>query len=135
MIEEGFCFFSTGGALGFDTLAAEAVLGLRQEFPGIRLILVLPCRDQTRGWKQENIIRYNRIRAEANKVVYTSEYYAPGCMYKRNRYLIDNSQVCIAYCTRSTGKTARSERKRHPDRGRERCDSRLIFRDENQSAM
>lgn len=95
MIGEGFRFFGTGGALGFDTLATEAVLGLQREFPSIKLILVLPCRDQTRRWKEENIAQYERIRAAADKVVYTSEIYTPGCMHKRNRYLIDNSSVCI----------------------------------------
>lgn len=96
LIAEGIRFFGAGGALGFDTLAAETVLNLRREFPEIRLILVLPCRDQTRGWKQKDVARYERIRQAADKVVYTSEDYAPGCMHKRNRYLIDNSAVCIA---------------------------------------
>ena len=49
LIEQGYCYFGAGGALGFDTLAAQAVLRLRERYPQIRLILVLPCLDQTRG--------------------------------------------------------------------------------------
>lgn len=30
LIESGICFFGAGGAIGFDTLAAEAVLNLRK---------------------------------------------------------------------------------------------------------
>lgn len=106
LIGQGYRYFGAGGALGFDTLAAQTVLRLREEFPHIRLILVLPCRDQTRGWKQADIARYELIRGKADKVVYTSERYAPGCMYKRNRHLVDFSGVCVAYCTRGTGGTA-----------------------------
>lgn len=106
LIQEGICFFGTGGALGFDTLAAEEVLYMRREFPNIKLIMVLPCRDQTRGWKPEEVKRYECILTAANKVVYVSEYYTLGCMHKRNRHLVDHSSVCVAYCTKSTGGSA-----------------------------
>ena len=42
-------FYGAGGALGFDTLAAQTVLDMKKEYPQLRLILVLPCEDQTRG--------------------------------------------------------------------------------------
>ena len=42
-IEQGYRYFGAGGALGFDTLAAQAILELKNEYPQIRLILVLPC--------------------------------------------------------------------------------------------
>ena len=48
LIEKGVLYFGAGGALGFDTLAALTVLRLRKQYPQIKLILVLPCRDQTR---------------------------------------------------------------------------------------
>lgn len=48
LIQRGFQYFGAGGALGFDTLAAEAVLRLKEQYPDIRLILVLLCPDQTR---------------------------------------------------------------------------------------
>ena len=55
LIGDGFRFFCAGGALGFDTLAAETVLHLKMQYPQIRLILVLPCHEQTRGWKPEDV--------------------------------------------------------------------------------
>lgn len=105
-IKEGYCYFGAGGALGFDTLAANAVLQLKEKYPSIKLILVLPCRSQTRGWKQSDIDEYERIKSEADKVVYTSEEYYSGCMHKRNRHLVDNSSKCICYLTQSSGGTA-----------------------------
>ena len=106
LIAEGICYFGTGGALGFDTLAADTVLRLHQQYPQIRLILVLPCRDQTRSWRQQDIEHYEIIKFQADKTVYTSNFYTPDCMHRRNRHLIDNSSVCVAYCTRSTGGSA-----------------------------
>ena len=105
-IQDGYRFFRTGGALGFDTLAAQTVLELKQQYPHIRLILVLPCINQANGWKQADIDEYERIRALADKVVYTSREYTSGCMHKRNRHLVDNSSLCICYLTRLSGGTA-----------------------------
>ena len=105
-IEQGYRYFGCGGALGFDTLAAQTVLRLREIYPEIRLILVLPCRDQTRGWKQADVAEYDRIMKVADKVTYTSEQYYSGCMHKRNRHLVDNSSLCICYLTEQSGGTA-----------------------------
>lgn len=106
LIGEGVRYFGAGGALGFDTLAAETVLRLKGEYPDVRLILVLPCRDQTRGWKEADVRRYRDIASRADKVVYTAEHYSPGCMHRRNRHLVENSSVCVAWCTRETGGSA-----------------------------
>ena len=105
-IEQGYRYFGCGGALGFDTLAAQTVLRLQEIYPEIRLILVLPCRDQTRGWKQADVAEYDRIMKAADKVTYTSEQYYSGCMHKRNRHLVDNSSLCICYLTEQSGGTA-----------------------------
>ena len=105
-IEKGYCYFGAGGALGFDTLAAITVLELKEVYPDIRLILVLPCRNQTRGWKEIDIQKYEWIKSKADKVVYTSEHYYNGCMQKRNRHLVDHSSLCICYYTRQRGGTA-----------------------------
>mgnify|MGYP004528628677 CR=1 FL=1 len=104
-IKESYLYFGAGGALEFDTLAAQTVLDLKKDYPQIKLILVLPCRTQTRGWKQEDIGEYNRIIKAADKVVYTSQDYYNGCMHKRNRHLVDNSSKCICFITEKTGGT------------------------------
>lgn len=95
-----------GGALGFDTLCAKAILRLRQSYPGIKLILVLPCVSQADRWRPEDRTVYREIMEQADKVVYTSQEYTRDCMFKRNRHLVDNSSVCICYQTKATGGTA-----------------------------
>lgn len=106
LIDEGYLYFGTGGAIGFDTMAAQMVLKLREEYPHIKLILILPCREQTRGWSFRDITIYEGIKARCNKFVYTSETYTKGCMFKRNRHMVDNSSVCVCYLTREKGGTA-----------------------------
>lgn len=106
LIEKGYLYFNTGGALGFDTLAAQTVLKLKATYPYIKLILVLPCENQAEYWKKEDKTIYEDIKANADKVVYTSKTYFRGCMHKRNRYLVDNSNSCICYLTKETGGTA-----------------------------
>lgn len=106
LIEQGYRYFGAGGALGFDTLAAQAVLRLRERYPQIQLILVLPCLNQTHSWQQADVDIYEELKRRADKITYTSESYFRGCMQKRNRHLVDNSSVCICYLTKPTGGTA-----------------------------
>lgn len=105
-IKNGYRYFGSGGARGFDLEAAMAVLELKKVYPDIKLILVLPCREQTRGWSATDVQKYEWIKARADKVVYTSEHYYNGCMQKRNRHLVDHSSLCICYYTRQRGGTA-----------------------------
>ena len=84
LIGAGVRYFGAGGALGFDTLAAETVLRLKGEYPGIRLILVLPCRDQTRGWREADVRRYRDI------------------LSRRTRWSTPPSAILPAACTDAT---------------------------------
>lgn len=106
LVDKGVCYFGTGGALGFDTLAAQTILDLKNEHPHIKLILVLPCVSQTQHWHQKDVEIYEDIKAKCDKYVYTSENYNKGCMFKRNRHLVDNSGYCICYMTKNKGGTA-----------------------------
>lgn len=106
LYERGIRYYGAGGALGFDALAARTVIRLRESCPDMKLILVLPCLTQTRGWRPEDVTEYERIKAQADKVVYTAQQYIPGCMHKRNRHLVDNSSVCVCYLTKDSGGTA-----------------------------
>lgn len=105
-IENGYDTFYAGGAVGFDTMAAQIILELKKEYPKIKLKLALPCKSQTDGWDKNDVDEYDRIKKLADEVIYTSEENKKGCMHKRNRYLVDNSSLCICYITRKSGGTA-----------------------------
>ena len=55
LYQRGILYYGAGGALGFDCLAAQIVLRLRESCPSMKLILVLPCLTQTWGWRPEDI--------------------------------------------------------------------------------
>ena len=63
LISEGIGCFSCGGALGFDTVAAQAVLRAKETHPQIKLILILPFPEQGRRWTEQNRRTYEEIKS------------------------------------------------------------------------
>lgn len=106
LIHIGVNTFICGGALGFDTLAALAVLKIRSIYPHIQLILALPSPQQTNGWDSNDIEVYQTILKQANQIIYMSQEHHSGCMHMRNHYMVDNSLYCICYLVNQTGGTA-----------------------------
>ena len=106
LIQKGVIYYGAGGALGFDTLAARTVLKMKEDYPEIKLILVLPCVSQADRWDVSDREAYEEIKQMADKVVYISQDYTRVCMHKRNRHLVDNSGTCICYLTETIGGTA-----------------------------
>ena len=106
LIGKGVRYFQAGGALGFDTMAAQTILRLKKFFPSIQLILVLPCKTQQRYWTSNDSSLYQQILRNCDDYIFISEEYTKDCMYKRNRYLVDHSKYCICYQTKYHGGTA-----------------------------
>ena len=104
--EEGIERFLSGGALGFDTLAAEVVLEVAADYPNVSLVIVQPCADQARSWNVDDVRRYGEMLRRASEVVTLAPAYRPGCMQARNRYLVEHSAVCLCYLTERSGGTA-----------------------------
>lgn len=105
LIGRGVSFFGCGGALGFDLLAGEAVLRLREKHPHIKLIMVLPCRGQDKNWSLVQKRRYAALLDGCDKVRCLSPAYHPGCMRIRNQYLVGHAGFCLAYLTGASGGT------------------------------
>lgn len=104
-IDRGYENFITGGAMGFDTMAACRVIAARKRYGGIRLILALPCRTQTEKWPMEDVKLYRRILGMADEAIYLADFYSRECYYVRNDWMVDHSQVCISYLTKNRGGT------------------------------
>jgi len=116
--EEGCRYFLSGGALGFDLLTARTVLLLREKFGlDVRLVLALPCRNQTERWlsrdgrETDSLRVYHAVKSGAGRVLYLSDLYYDGCMKVRNRFMVEHSTRCIAYWNGSArGGTAQTVR-------------------------
>jgi len=103
LIDRGVDTFITGGARGYDTLCAQTVLCFKNTYPHIKLHLALPCENQTKGWPRESVRLYEEILSRADETTYVGRAYDGGCMYRRNRFLVDSSSYVIAYCVKKTG--------------------------------
>ena len=106
LCERGATTFRTGGAMGFDTVAALKVLDMKEKYPQIRLELILPCRNQTERWDEIGRRTYNYILRKADGHRFLFDTYFEGCMLERDRRLVEGSDVCVAYCAQSRGGTA-----------------------------
>lgn len=105
LYREGVREFRTGGARGFDTLAALRVLTFRESHPDCRLALFLPCGDQSSNWETREQLVYDWIREKADTVTVLFERYCPECMHMRNRALVNGSDICVAFLTQNSGGT------------------------------
>lgn len=94
--ENGVTHFISGMAMGVDIYAAEAVLKLREKYPQIKLECAIPCETQANKWSEGWRNRYFDIirRSDVAKMLQT--HYTPDCIMKRNKYMVDNSDVVIA---------------------------------------
>ena len=110
---QGVTTFISGGALGFDQIAAALVIAKREMGQNIRLIFALPCKNQGELWSDEQKRLYYNLLAEADEIIYVSEEYSEGCMKKRNFYMVDRSANCICallHPRSGTGQTVRYAR-------------------------
>lgn len=105
LIKDGANEFCTGMALGVDTWAAEAVLRLRETYPHIRLIALIPCLDQPSRWSAEHQSRYRDIISQCDQKVTLSVKYTKTCMHKRNIALVDLCDVLVAVYDGKSGGT------------------------------
>lgn len=108
LIEEENCnVFYTGMAMGFDIVAAEAVILLKKAYKkrNIKLICVKPFLDHESGffspWKE----RYQNVIDNADEVVVLSGEYYSGCYQNRNRYMVDNSDFVMTWYDGQKGGT------------------------------
>ena len=75
------------------------ILKLREDYPKIRLHMILPCtpQEQTARWSEEQRSEYKRILNAANDSEQTSPHYFDGCMKIRNARLVELADCCFCY--------------------------------------
>lgn len=94
---DGFRFFMSGMAEGFDLFAAEIILEMKSEFEGIALVAVLPYSGAPERHSAPITQRINSVLSRADVVISMTEDYFSGCELIRNRYMVDNSSRIIGY--------------------------------------
>ena len=97
LIESGYTYFISGGAIGVDMDFADAVLQAKKQHKDIILEIAVPCRNQDLKWSNGDKKRYAEILKSADIVNILSESYTSSCMQKRNEYMVDKSDLIIAF--------------------------------------
>ena len=106
LYDMGYRHFISGGALGMDMFAAEAVLELRAQHPDMILEMVSPFDDQAARWSPELRVRHDRLFAQADVTIATGLAYTRSALFRRNHYLVDNADLLLAAYDGQPGGTA-----------------------------
>ena len=106
LIGEGYRRFITGMALGSDIWFAECVIDLMDVYPDIELEAAVPYAGQRDSLAAADRFRYDAVLSRCSKVTMLSNEYTKYCMSRRNRYMVDNSDVVLVVLYSETGGTA-----------------------------
>ena len=107
LYNNGVRYFGVGGAIGYDTLAAQLLFRLRmEELKDIRVILVYPFEGFTDRWSPQQKRLYARLLPYYDKKVCVAQSGSREAYLARDRHLVDASSYCIAYCVKESGGTA-----------------------------
>lgn len=116
LIAKGVTDFISGGAIGFDQIAASLIIAKKEMGnANIRLIFALPCKNQDELWNEKQKKLYRELLIEADETIYVSEECNAFCMKKRNNYMVEHSAYCICALLQEksgTGKPSATQEKK-----------------------
>lgn len=104
LIGKGADTFLCGMAMGFDALCCETALRLKREYP-LKVVACVPCGDQSSRYPAREKNRYEKLLAACDERVVLHETYVEGCMFERNRYMVDRCDILLAYLESERGGT------------------------------
>lgn len=105
LIEGGCDSFLCGMAPGFDLAALECLVPFKRE-RAIYLEACVPYAGQERRFSPEDREKYTRLIAQCDRKTVLFPSYRNGCFLARDRYMVDCSDIVLAYLTRRHGGTA-----------------------------
>lgn len=89
--------FISGMAIGVDQLAAEVVIQVRTEYPGITLVGALPFPSQAANWPYQVRQHWSDLLNAANSYHAVSDNpYTPQKMQVRNEWMVNESDYVLA---------------------------------------
>jgi uncharacterized phage-like protein YoqJ len=94
--------FLVGMAVGFDTVCFNVLEEIRKT-EDIKIVACIPCENQDYNFSLAQKKEYNRMLLSSDEKIYIAKEYTKACMLKRNRYLVDNSSVLVAYIYKTVG--------------------------------
>lgn len=93
---KGYTDFICGMSRGFDLWAGEVVAALAKALD-LRLHAAIPFRGQTNGWSEHDLSIYENVLRACSTTYILSENYSRDAYHARNRFMVDNSSLVIAW--------------------------------------
>ena len=93
LITNGADTFLLGGYGDFDILCAQIIKNLKQNYPHITSVLVIPYIDK----------KYNNQLYDCSEYPPIENVPKRFAISKRNEYMVDHSQIVVAYITHNWG--------------------------------
>ena len=95
-VNKGYLKYISGGAIGFDQMAAKCVILSKAFDSRIELIIARPFPSQDRTWPPHIKVKFKEILDAADDVVDVSEDpYSVAKMHKRNEWMVDRAHAVI----------------------------------------
>lgn len=91
----------SGGALGIDQMWMQVGLYL-----GLEVIAVIPFKGFEERWPSSSRQEFENLLAQCKEVRYIDNKFSMAAYQKRNEWMVDNSDLLIAYWNGSNGGTA-----------------------------
>mgnify|MGYP000056629703 CR=1 FL=1 len=106
--EDGYAHFICGMANGCDLYFFDAARYLRLQHPEVTIEAAIPFSGQADRWRPELRERYAYDLRQCDYQTLVQETYTPGCMMRRNRYMVDHAARLIAVFDGQEGGTRRT---------------------------
>jgi uncharacterized phage-like protein YoqJ len=97
LIDEGLQWVIIGGQPGIELWGAEVVFSLKEEFPDLKLGVLMPFLEQEKNWKEERQEHYKSIIEQADfaQAVSKKPYIGPWQFKARDEFSLDNTEALL----------------------------------------
>lgn len=97
----------SGMALGADTIWAEAIIQMKQRYPGrVTFTAHIPCVNQENRWPAPSQNHYHELLTHADSSITYAKHYTPACMQERNIGMTNACDGLIAIWDGTPGGTS-----------------------------
>lgn len=93
LYRQGVRTFLCGMAAGAETVAAEAVLALRDNtLPDLRLVGILAWEERTNNWSEPDRDRFFAVMERCDEEIMLQTAYTEGALERQREYLLQSSE-------------------------------------------
>lgn len=106
LYNDGCRLYITGCSDGFDLIGGQAVIDLKQKYPDVKLMAVVPFVGQEERYTIQDQATYDFVLEHSDEVVTLAEKFVSGDQYlRRNDYMLERATHIICYYDGQRGGT------------------------------